>query len=101
MRNQVVAGRSVATTGCSLAAARARASTPAGHGEAGEQPEGPGRLEDPPGLVGGEDAGLAEDVGEAGPALGRHPGELLVDAVANVRLGTLRARPVFRRDRGG
>ena len=38
------------------------------------------RLQDPPGLVRAEDALLAEDVGEPGPALGRDARQLLVDA---------------------
>ena len=44
-----------------------------------EQPEPGGGLEDAPRLVGAEDAGLAEDVGEARPAVGRDARQLLVE----------------------
>ncbi len=62
------------------------------------QPERRGGLEDAPRLVGGEDAGLAEDVGEARPAVGGDPGELLVDERADERLGAVRSRAELRRD---
>ena len=98
MRNQVVAGSSVATTGWSVVAAAASASIPAADGaarwSAEAAPSSRGqlraagrrqlvgvqarrqavrgrRLEDPPRLVRVEDALLAEDVAEPGPALGR------------------------------
>ena len=45
-----------------------------------------------------EDAGLAEDVREARPAVGGDPGELLVDERAHERLGPVRPRPELGRD---
>ena len=133
MRNQVVAGRTVATTGrgpsgeaAAAAAAPASASIPASDGVArwsaevrpelrrqlgaarwrelvGVQPElhpePRGRLEDPPRLVGAEHAALAEDVAEAGPAVGGHAGELLLDDRPDVGLGPIGPRPELGRDR--
>ena len=116
IRNQVVAGRTTATTGRPDDAAAARASIPALDGvarwsadsaldlggqlralgwgelvgvEPGSHPVGLGREQDPPALVGAEHATLAEHIGEAGPALGGDPRQLLVDEMADVGLGRI------------
>ena len=67
--------------------------------EPGSHPERLGREQDPPALVGREHAPLAEDVGEAGPALGRDPGQLVVEEVPRVGLG--RVAPVAELGRDG
>ena len=125
IRNQVVTGRRVATTARSSSAAAAMAAIPAGDGVArwsadaapssaassappdgasssawrrGCEPSAGGRLEDPARLVGGEDTGLAEDVGEAGPAVGGDPRELFVE---ERRGRTPRCRRAGYRNSGG
>ena len=118
MRNQVVTGSSVATTGVPASAAAAIAAIPA-VGRRGQmvgrsrpqlgrelratrrcqligmeprhQPERCGRLEDAPRLVRREDTGLAEDVGEPRAAVGRDTRQLLLDQRADIGLGPVRA----------
>ena len=126
IRNQVVAGRTVATTGPVIGGRRASASIPASDGvarwsagrcaELGRQlratrrrelvgveperhPEAGRGLEDPPRLVRAEHAVLAEDVAEPGPAVGGDPGQLLVDDRADVGLGAVGPAAELGRDR--
>ena len=69
--------------------------------EARLEPEAGGRLEDPACLVRAEDAALAEDVGEARPALRRDARQLLLEQVADVRLRAVRAGAELGRHRVG
>ena len=52
-------------------------------------------------MVRGKDARLAEHVRESRAAVGRDPGQLVVDQRTNERLGAVRSGPEFRRDRVG
>ena len=126
MRNQVVAGRRTATTGRPACAAAASASMP-GLRRRGEvvrreradlrgelraaarcqlvgvqprpEPEPRGGLEDPSRLLRAEDAALAEDVGEARPALRDDARQLLLDEVPDVGLRAVRPGTELRGDR--
>ena len=120
MRNQVVAGRTVATTGSILGGGQreridpglgwrrevvrrrgpelGRQLGPARRGqligmEPGQQPVAGGRLQDPPGLVRVEHPALAEDVAEPCPAVRRDPGQLLLDDRPDVGLGAVGPAP--------
>jgi hypothetical protein len=119
MRNQVVAGRTTATTGWPAAAAarvgrngevvgregaelgrelRATAGCQLVSVESRGEPEPRRLLEHAPGLRRAEHAALAEHVREPGPALRHDAGQLFLEQVAHVRLGTAGASPELRRD---